>query len=54
MTDGQRPEVPCPACGASRDQSTNPDNLRRAVCYCGHPRYFDYKHEDGTLPVPPA
>lgn len=31
----------CPVCGASAAQSTDPDNLDRAVCYCGHPRYHD-------------
>jgi hypothetical protein len=50
VTVARPDEVPCPACGASRDQSTNPANLRRAVCFCGHPRYFDYKHLDGTCP----
>jgi len=49
-TSDRPDEVLCPACGASRDQSTNPRNLRRAVCFCGHPRYYDYKHLDGTCP----
>ena len=42
--------APCPACGASAQQSTNPDDLARSVCYCGHPRYYDHKHERGDCP----
>ncbi len=28
---------PCPACGAGPEQSTDPANMLRSVCYCGHP-----------------
>jgi hypothetical protein len=31
-------------------QSTDPEHMLRSVCYCGHPRYYDYKHQDGTCP----
>jgi hypothetical protein len=41
---------PCPACGADPEQSTDPRNMSRSVCYCGHPRYYDYRHADGTCP----
>ncbi len=43
------PEV-CPACGVAPDQSTDPERLSRSVCYCGHPRYYDNKHIEGTCP----
>lgn len=41
---------PCPACGAGPEQSSNPRWIHLSVCYCGHPRYYDYKHVDGTCP----
>ena len=34
---------PCPVCGAGPEQSTDPDAIWRSVCYCGHPRFYDYK-----------
>jgi hypothetical protein len=42
--------TPCPACGAGADQASDPEHMSRAVCYCGHPRYYDDKHRDGTCP----
>jgi hypothetical protein len=42
--------TPCPACGAGPEQSTDPEHMLRSVCYCGHPRYYDDKHADGTCP----
>jgi len=39
---------PCPACGVGLDQSTDPDHKAGSVCYCGHPRFYDYKHLMGT------
>jgi hypothetical protein len=41
---------PCPACGASPEQSTDPQNMSKSVCYCGHPRFYDYKHVTGDCP----
>jgi hypothetical protein len=40
----------CPACGASPEQSTDPVNMSRGVCYCGHPRFYDYKHLSSDCP----
>lgn len=34
---------PCPARGVGSEQSTDPEYMYRSVCYCGHPRYFEYK-----------
>ena len=34
---------PCPSCGAGPEQSSDPSNMSRSVCYCGHPRYLDYR-----------
>jgi len=34
---------PCPVCGAGPEQSADPASMWRSVCYCGHPRYYDYK-----------
>jgi hypothetical protein len=50
------PDVPalCPACGAGPSQSTDPQHMLRSVCYCGHPRYYDPKHVDGTCPCLPS
>jgi hypothetical protein len=50
------PDAPttCRACGAGPDQSTDPEHMLRSVCYCGHPRYYDYKHADGTCPASSA
>ena len=42
--------TPCPACGADPDQSTDPQHTLLSVCYCGHPRSYDYKHQDETCP----
>jgi hypothetical protein len=42
--------IPCPACGADPDQSTDPEHTLLSVCYCGHPRSYDYKHQDETCP----
>lgn len=39
--------LPCPACGADASQSTDPEHLWRAVCYCGHARFYDYRFLDG-------
>jgi hypothetical protein len=47
VTDTDAP-TPCPACGAGPDQSADPEYMLRGVCYCGHPRFFDHKHTDGT------
>ncbi|MFC4039576.1 hypothetical protein ACFO1B_14195 [Dactylosporangium siamense] len=44
--------TPCPACGADPDQSTDPQNTLLSICYCGHPRSYDYKHQDETCPCP--
>ncbi|GAA4513194.1 hypothetical protein GCM10023191_079930 [Actinoallomurus oryzae] len=41
---------PCPACGAGPEQSSDPGSMGTSVCYCGHPRYYDYKHLDGSCP----
>jgi hypothetical protein len=49
LTDPDAP-TPCPACGAGPDQATDPEHMLHSVCYCGHPRYYDYKHRDGTCP----
>lgn len=48
-TDPDSP-TECPACGAGPNQSSDPEHMIRSVCYCGHPRYYDYKHQDGTCP----
>jgi hypothetical protein len=32
---------PCPVCGAGANQSSAPQDMSAAVCYCGHPRYLD-------------
>lgn len=40
----------CPACGAGPEQSSDPDRMWTSICYCGHPRFYDYKHDDGTCP----
>ena len=42
--------TPCPACGTGVEQASDPGHLFRSVCYCGHPRYYDYRHRDGTCP----
>lgn len=46
------PDFPtvCPACGVGPEQATDPEHMLRSVCYCGHPRYYDYRHRDGTCP----
>ena len=41
---------PCPVCGVGADQSTEPERMREAVCYCGHPRYYDYKVNNPEYP----
>lgn len=28
--------------------------MAQSVCYCGHPRFYDYKHVDGTCPCQQA
>jgi len=43
--------TPCPACGTDPDQSTDPQHTLLSVCYCGHPRSYDYKHQDETCPA---
>lgn len=48
VTDEQ---TPCPACGAPATESTDPENLWRSICSCGHPRYHDYKLEQ-LRPLP--
>ncbi|GAA0995612.1 hypothetical protein GCM10009555_089970 [Acrocarpospora macrocephala] len=40
----------CPACGAGAEQSSDPERMWASICYCGHPRFYDYKHHDGTCP----
>lgn len=38
---------PCPVCGVGPEQSSDPANMSRSVCYCGHPRFYDYKIREG-------
>ena len=47
-SDDAEPSV-CPACGAGPDR-TDPSNMSRSVCFCGHPRYYDNKHAEGLCP----
>ncbi|MBE1466112.1 hypothetical protein [Kibdelosporangium phytohabitans] len=34
---------PCPVCGVGPEQSSDSKRMWTSVCYCGHPRYWDYK-----------
>lgn len=61
VTHEERPSIAddaspsnCPACGAPPEQSTEPMNMSRSVCYCGHPRFYDYKHLVGKCPCQQA
>lgn len=48
-SDPDRPSR-CPVCGARPEQSTDPERMWRAVCYCGHPRFYDYKVAERVAP----
>jgi len=41
--------TPCPACGDGYDQGTQPEHMFKSVCYCGHPRYYDFTYLDGAV-----
>ena len=42
----------CPVCGVGPEQSSDPTDMSKSVCSCGHPRYFDYRVVDPGYGLP--